>query len=103
LTIAYITGNYTDNFTVKQLNSPSPYNTYNHRGLPPTPINSPDLQAIQDAAHPAKTNDLYFVNKVCGNGRLAFASTYHRFLELSAAYHTALLRAEKRGKSAEFC
>lgn len=102
-TIAYITGNYTDNFSVKQLNSPSPYNTYNHRGLPPTPINSPDLQAIQDAAHPAKTNDLYFVNKVCGNGRLAFASTYHRFLELSAAYHTALLSAEKRGKSAEFC
>lgn len=102
-TVAYFTGNYRDNFTVKQLNSPSPYNTYNHRGLPPTPIDSPDLQAIQDAAHPAKTKDLYFVNKVCGNGRLAFTTTYHRFLQLSAAYHRALVNAEKHHRSAEFC
>ena len=67
-TTRYATGNFTRPLTVSQLHSPSPYNTHTHVGLPPTPINSPGLAAIQAAAHPAHTNYLFFFTKPCGNG-----------------------------------
>jgi UPF0755 protein len=44
-----------------QLTSTSPYNTYNHKGLPPGPIDSPGAAAIQAVLNPAGGNWLYFV------------------------------------------
>ncbi len=85
-TTRYATGNYTQPLTQAQLNSPSPYNTRIHTGLPPTPIDSPGLASIQAAAHPQQTNFLYFVVKPCGNGALEFTSNYQQFLADSAAY-----------------
>jgi len=43
------------------LKTPSPYNTYLHKGLPPTPICSPGLPSIEAVLHPAKTDYLYYV------------------------------------------
>lgn len=40
----------------------SPYNTYTHHGLPPTPISSPGESAMDAAVHPASGNWLYYVN-----------------------------------------
>jgi UPF0755 protein len=51
----------------------SPYNTYTHLGLPPTPISNPGLSSIEAAVSPARTPYLYFVAK--GNGQHAFATT----------------------------
>ena len=45
----------------KDLTSPSPYNTYKHKGLPPGPIDSPGAAAIQAVLHPAAGNWLYFL------------------------------------------
>jgi UPF0755 protein len=101
-TVAYATGNY-GNLTEKDLHSPSPWNTTNHVGLPPTPIDSPDLEAIQAAAHPARSDALYFINRVCGNGALRFTASYDQFLRWSAAWNAAVAKAAKDGGSAEFC
>jgi UPF0755 protein len=73
-TTRYATGNYTQPLTDAQLNSSSPYNTRNHTGLPPTPINSPGLSALQAASHPAQTNYLYFFAKHCTDQTVFFTN-----------------------------
>ena len=40
----------------------SPYNSYTHDGLPPTPIGNPGAEAMNGAVHPASGNWLYYVN-----------------------------------------
>lgn len=40
----------------------SPYNTYIHKGLPPTPISNPSMQAVQAALNPAATDYLYYLS-----------------------------------------
>ena len=100
-TTRYATGNYTKPLTVSELNSPSPYNTRIHKGLPPTPINNPGLAAIQAAAHPAKTNYLFFVVKPCGNGEQVFTASYAQFQKLAAQYQSA--RARRGGRSPVHC
>jgi UPF0755 protein len=52
----------------------SPYNTYRHAGLPPTPIANPGLPSLQAALHPEQTDALYYV--YCGNGHHVFAKTF---------------------------
>lgn len=51
----------------------SPYNTYLHPGLPPGPIASPGLSAIEAAANPAQTRHCFFLGT--GDGRHVFAET----------------------------
>lgn len=100
-TVRYAVGNYSSPITTSQLHSSSPWNTYVHTGLPPTPINSPGLASIQAAAHPASTNFLYFVVKPCGNGEHAFASSYSQFLQEEQQYQAA--RSQNGGRSPEHC
>lgn len=100
-TTRYATGNYTTPLTESQLNSRSPYNTRNHTGLTPTPIDNPGMEAIQAAAHPDNTNYLFFVVKPCGNGASAFASTYKQFQAEVAQYYSA--RAKHGGNSPAHC
>jgi UPF0755 protein len=100
-TTRYATGNYSKPLTQSQLNSRSPYNTRVHKGLPPTPIDNPGLAAIQAAAHPAHTNFLYFVAKVCGNGASVFESSYKKFQADVAKYQQA--RRSRGGRSPERC
>ena len=43
-------------------NIDSPYNTYKYKGLPPTPIDSPGLDAIESVLNPTETNCLYYLH-----------------------------------------
>jgi UPF0755 protein len=47
---------------VTDLKIVSPYNTYIHTGLPPHPIDSPGLDAIDAALNPQKTDCLYYLH-----------------------------------------
>lgn len=44
----------------KDLEIDSPYNTYKHEGLPPGPICSPRVEAIEAALYPEETNYYFF-------------------------------------------
>jgi UPF0755 protein len=100
-TVRFAVNNYTAPITQSQLASSSPWNTYTHKGLPPTPIDSPGLAAIQAAAEPAQTSYLYFVAKPCGNGSSVFASNYRQFLADEQAYSAA--RVRRGGRSPVKC
>ena len=101
-TVEYATGNY-GTLSERDLQSRSPWNTRNHAGLPPTPISNPDLAAIQAAAHPAKTDYVYFINRVCGDGALRFTASYAQFLRWSTDWSNAVAHAQAHGGSPEFC
>jgi UPF0755 protein len=61
------------NIRKRDLSSDTPYNTYLHKGLPPTPIAMPSGAAIQAALHPEPGKSLYFV--ATGNGGHHFSAT----------------------------
>lgn len=48
----------------------NPYNTYQHAGLPPSPICSPSLSAIKASLEPADHGYLFFVAKGIGAGHV---------------------------------
>uniref|UniRef100_UPI00321FFDAC endolytic transglycosylase MltG n=1 Tax=Legionella sp. TaxID=459 RepID=UPI00321FFDAC len=74
-TVIYALGkNYNGKLTHEDMGVNSPYNTYLHRGLPPTPIAMVGKEAIDAAAHPLMTNYLYYVAK--GDGSHHFSATY---------------------------
>lgn len=73
-TVIYGMGeSYDGNIRRRDLQTPTPYNTYVIRGLPPTPIAMPGADAIYAALHPADTDALYFVAR--GDGSHQFSST----------------------------
>ncbi len=59
--------------TIADLAFPSPYNTYLHHGLPPTPIGLVSPRTLHAALHPQKTRALYFV--ATGHGGHVFSDT----------------------------
>ncbi len=61
-TVIYGMGDsYKGTLTRKDLDTPTPYNTYVIAGMPPGPIAMPSKASLEAAAHPVKTDFLYFV------------------------------------------
>ena len=73
-TIQYAIGTWRE-LLLDDLKIDSPYNTYKLAGLPPTPICSPGLAALEGAAKPATHDFLFFVAKGDATGQHLFAKT----------------------------
>ncbi len=83
-TVIYGMGeDYDGNIRRRDLRTPTPYNTYVIKGLPPTPIAMASSAAIDAALHPMTTNELYFV--ATGDGG-------HYFSETLAEHNKAVYR-----------
>jgi UPF0755 protein len=59
-------GKYNGSLSGKDLQFDSPYNTYEHGGLPPGPIGNPGEASLRAALRPAETTYLYFVANTQG-------------------------------------
>jgi peptidoglycan lytic transglycosylase G len=100
-TTRFATGNYTEPLTESELTADSPYNTRENVGLPPGPINSPGLAAIQAAAHPAKSDYIFYVTDPGTCGELAFSSTEAEWERDVESYERA--REEAGGQNPDTC
>jgi cell division protein YceG involved in septum cleavage len=75
-----------------------PYNTYRRAGLPPGPIASPGLGAIEAAVEPASVDYLFFVKEDEKHHR--FSRTLEEHNEAAAQYrasYTLPSRLRQRG------
>ncbi|TCL37194.1 UPF0755 protein [Anaerospora hongkongensis] len=77
-TVQYILGYPKAELTIADTQIMSPYNTYQNLGLPPGPIASPGMAAIQAVLYPADTPYFYFVAAKDGSHR--FNKTYEEHL-----------------------
>jgi UPF0755 protein len=75
----------------------SPYNTYRYRGLPPGPVNMPEIWALNAVLNYAKTNYLYMCAKEDFSGSHNFTSSYRQHLNNAIKYQRALTREMKIG------
>ncbi|MBP0456884.1 endolytic transglycosylase MltG [Streptomyces bomunensis] len=73
-TLNYALHRSTLDTTDSDTKSSSPYNTYAHKGLPPTPIGNPGEAALKAVSDPPRGTWLYFVTVKDGDTR--FATTY---------------------------
>lgn len=94
-TLVYATGD----FTLKRVLNvhkeiDSPYNTYRNVGLPPGPINLPDINSLDAVLNTENHKYLYFCAKEDFSGYHAFAVTYNEHLANAQRYQRALNAAK---------
>ncbi|OGO93581.1 MAG: hypothetical protein A3F10_06040 [Coxiella sp. RIFCSPHIGHO2_12_FULL_42_15] len=91
-TISYGLGKQRQRIVHSDFKILTPYNTYLHFGLPPTPIALPSESSIQAALHPATVDFLFYVAD--GNGGHIFSKNYEAHLQAIKAYQN---QREKNG------
>lgn len=67
-------GSWWGNISIEQKQSDSPYNSYKHEGLPPTPICSPNIEFIEAALNPTDTDCIFYLHDQ--NRQIHCAKTY---------------------------
>jgi len=87
-TVRYAVKRFTGPIYLKDLRSQSPYNTYVHYGLPPTPISSSGKAALMAALNPAESDYLYFVARNDGS----------HFFSRTLGEHNRAVRKYQRGQ-----
>ncbi len=82
-------------FTIRRvlnvhLQHDSPYNTYRYAGLPPGPINVPDISSIDAVLNPEQHKYIYFCAKEDFSGYHSFAVTHAEHIANARRYQRAL-------------
>jgi len=89
-TVIYGMGDeYKGDIRFRDLKKDTPYNTYTRKGLTPTPIALPGLDAIRAVLHPEQTKAIFFVSR--GDGT-------HQFSETLAQHNMAVSKYQLNGK-----
>ncbi len=70
--------------TGADLRSDSPYNTYRNKGLPPTAIDNPGIEALTAAAQPTQSSYLYYLTG--RDGKMYYARTFEEHKRNRALY-----------------
>lgn len=90
-TVKFAVGDFTvKRILNKHLEIDSPYNTYKHGGLPPGPINFPEVSAIEAVLNYEDHNYLYMVAKPDFSGFHNFSTTLAEHNRNAARYRAAL-------------
>ena len=86
-TVIYGIPNFDGNLRRVHLRDASnPFNTYQIRALPPTPIASPGRAALEAVVEPEKSDFLYFVARADGSGTHYFSKTYREHVNAVNRY-----------------
>lgn len=75
----------------------SPYNTYKNRGLPPGPVNMPEIFALKAVLDYTMSNYLYMCAKEDFSGNHNFTHSYQQHMNNAIKYQRALTREMKIG------
>jgi UPF0755 protein len=78
--------------TFKQVETPSPYNTYINVGLPPTPIAAPGIASLEATLTPENTEYLYFMARYDGT---------HIFSRTQAEHDAAVAQVDQKVRSGQ--
>lgn len=79
-TLQYLLDAPKEDVSIADTKMESPYNTYQNYGLPPGPIASPGMAAIEAVLYPADTDYLYFVADRQGHNH--YSNTYAEHLAI---------------------
>mgnify|MGYP001404309346 CR=1 FL=1 len=84
-TIAFVLGTEKKQYSIEDTRTPSPYNTYINKGLPPGPIDNPGMNSIFAAIYPTKTEYNYFLTDPA-TGKTIFSKTLEEHSANKAKY-----------------
>lgn len=82
--LRYVNGKDSASLTIRDLEDDNPYNTYVYKGLPPTPIGNPGIDAIKAAIYPMESPYFFYLHDK--DAKIHYAKTYAEHKQNISAY-----------------
>jgi UPF0755 protein len=78
----------------------SPYNTYKNSGLPPGPVNMPEVSSIDAVLDHLPSDYIYMCAKEDFSGRHNFTASYKEHMDNANRYQKALSAEQAKARAA---